>query len=140
MKPPPPMLPAKGCVTASANAVATAASTALPPMLRMSAPMSEASPVADTTTPVRELTPKSEESGLVWVCAAGPETPGDTSRNASRATLVKRMEILVGAKPTPALQVLPSALQYNAGNDRERRLVPPKLKSEGGERSGTGRA
>jgi hypothetical protein len=30
-KPPPPMLPAVGCVTASANAVATAASTAVPP-------------------------------------------------------------------------------------------------------------
>ena len=31
MKPPPPMLPAVGCVTASANAVATTASIALPP-------------------------------------------------------------------------------------------------------------
>ena len=73
MKPPPPMLPAVGYVTAIANAVATAASTALPPMVRISAPMSDASPVAETTTPVRELTPKSEESGLVWVCAAGPD-------------------------------------------------------------------
>ena len=34
MNPPPPMLPALGCVTASANAVATAASTALPPFLQ----------------------------------------------------------------------------------------------------------
>src|ERR1700758_2855095 len=31
MKPPPPMLPAWGCTTASANPVATAASTAFPP-------------------------------------------------------------------------------------------------------------
>src|SRR5579883_2419394 len=38
MKPPPPMLPAEGNVTASANAVATAASTALPPDASTSAP------------------------------------------------------------------------------------------------------
>ena len=31
MKPPPPMLPAQGCVTASASPTATAASMALPP-------------------------------------------------------------------------------------------------------------
>ena len=35
MKPPPPMLPALGCVTASAKAVATAASTAEPPFARI---------------------------------------------------------------------------------------------------------
>ena len=51
MKPPPPMLPANGCVTASANAVATAASTALPPFVRMAAPMSDATSDAETTTP-----------------------------------------------------------------------------------------
>ena len=45
MKPPPPMLPALGCVTASANAVATAASIALPPFARIAAPTSDA--VAD---------------------------------------------------------------------------------------------
>src|SRR5215208_267756 len=38
MKPPPPMLPACGCVTPSAKPTATAASTALPPALRMSTP------------------------------------------------------------------------------------------------------
>src|SRR5262249_39748023 len=37
-KPPPPMLPAKGYVTASAKPVATAASTALPPRAMMSRP------------------------------------------------------------------------------------------------------
>ena len=35
MKPPPPMLPASGYVTASANAIATAASIALPPSLKI---------------------------------------------------------------------------------------------------------
>ena len=38
MKPPPPMLPASGYTTASANSVATAASTALPPRCRISLP------------------------------------------------------------------------------------------------------
>src|SRR5215831_17958339 len=38
MKPPPPMLPANGYVTASAKPVATAASTALPPRTMMSRP------------------------------------------------------------------------------------------------------
>lgn len=38
MKPSPPMLPARGRVTASAKPTATAASTALPPLRRMSAP------------------------------------------------------------------------------------------------------
>ena len=43
MKPPPPMLPACGCTTASANPVATAASTALPPCFMMSTPACDAS-------------------------------------------------------------------------------------------------
>src|SRR5262245_58134505 len=45
------MLPAVGCVTASAKAVATAASTALPPRRRISAPTSDARALADTTMP-----------------------------------------------------------------------------------------
>ena len=42
MNPPPPMFPASGFVTASAKAIATAASTALPPALRMFNPTSVA--------------------------------------------------------------------------------------------------
>src|SRR6478736_5314122 len=38
MKPPPPIFPAKGYVTANAKPVATAASTALPPCSMMSRP------------------------------------------------------------------------------------------------------
>ena len=38
MKPPPPMLPALGCVTASANPTATAASMALPPFFKTCKP------------------------------------------------------------------------------------------------------
>ena len=52
MKPPPPMLPADGYVTARANPVATAASMALPPRLRMSAPTCEARAERDATMPV----------------------------------------------------------------------------------------
>src|SRR5262245_22592950 len=51
MKPPPPMLPAVGCVTASANAVATTASIALPPSLITSAPIREAISLCDATMP-----------------------------------------------------------------------------------------
>src|SRR5689334_11419870 len=56
MKPPPPRLPANGCVTASAKAVVTAASTALPPLLRIAAPRSEASSDDDTTSPAFDVT------------------------------------------------------------------------------------
>ena len=51
MKPPPPMLPADGWVTASANAVATAASTALPPFASTVAPASHAGAETQTTSP-----------------------------------------------------------------------------------------
>src|SRR5687767_12467954 len=63
MNPPPPMLPAVGCVTASANAVATAASTALPPRCRMSAPTSDAIADVDTTSPVVDGTPAESVDG-----------------------------------------------------------------------------
>src|SRR6185503_18020576 len=51
MKPPPPRLPAAGCVTASANATAIAASTALPPRLMMSTPTRDATSFVDATIP-----------------------------------------------------------------------------------------
>ena len=51
MKPPPPMLPAVGCVTASANAVATTASIAVPPSLMTSAPTRDAISLCDATMP-----------------------------------------------------------------------------------------
>src|SRR5207253_7420699 len=52
MKPPPPRLPAPGHVTASAKAVATAASTALPPFFKTSVPTFEAIGSTDTTAAV----------------------------------------------------------------------------------------
>src|SRR5215470_8163878 len=51
MKPPPPMFPAAGSTTASAKAVATAASTALPPFSRISTPAREASSSSVVTIP-----------------------------------------------------------------------------------------
>ena len=53
MNPPPPMLPAPGYVTASANPTHTAASTALPPRFRMSMPARDANASADETIPCR---------------------------------------------------------------------------------------
>ena len=55
MNPPPPMLPAVGWVTPSANATATAASTALPPRFRIAMPMSLALASALATAPSRPL-------------------------------------------------------------------------------------
>src|SRR5688572_10657230 len=66
MKPPPPRLPALGCVTASAKPVATAASTALPPRARTAAPTSDARPDTDTTTPRRDWTTLVSRRGASW--------------------------------------------------------------------------
>src|SRR5690606_39067872 len=49
IKPPPPILPALGYTTASANCTATAASTALPPSFNICNPTAEASGCAVTT-------------------------------------------------------------------------------------------
>src|SRR5437588_10405520 len=51
MKPPPPILPAAGSTTARAKAVATAASTALPPCFRISTPACDPSSSSVTTMP-----------------------------------------------------------------------------------------
>ena len=59
MNPPPPILPFEGEATASANAVATAASTALPPRPRIAAPVSAAMSEDETTIPAFDGTPKS---------------------------------------------------------------------------------
>src|SRR5438270_6904759 len=56
MNPPPPRLPAAGQVTAIASAVATAASTALPPFFMMSTPTCAAIPLVADTIPRRAMT------------------------------------------------------------------------------------
>src|SRR5579862_667567 len=90
MNPPPPMLPANGCVTASANAVATAASTALPPFANTDAPASDATSDDDTTRPVFEATPR---LAGVWARGAAVKRrttaikPRRTSRDRRRAVI-----------------------------------------------------
>ena len=51
IKPPPPRFPALGRVTANANPVATAASIALPPFVKIAAPISLATCSCETTIP-----------------------------------------------------------------------------------------
>src|SRR4030095_987073 len=86
MKPPPPRFPANGYVTARANAVATAASTAFPPRDRISAPMSDEISVAETTTPAGAGTPTSalfRAGGAVW------PSGGATTKRAARTVAVR---------------------------------------------------
>src|SRR5688500_7015954 len=80
MKPPPPMLPAVGYVTAMAKAVATAASTAVPPRARIAAPMSDAKSDEDTTTPSFAATPRSGGCDAGDVCGPGTSAPTSPSR------------------------------------------------------------
>src|SRR6187431_3124822 len=56
MKPPPPRLPANGCVAAIAKPIATAASTALPPFCRTATPTSTACDSIATAMPCRART------------------------------------------------------------------------------------
>ena len=58
MKPPPPMLPADGCVTASANPTATAASTAFPPAFSTATPTSVAWLLGDHHRDARGRVPR----------------------------------------------------------------------------------
>src|SRR5262249_38499918 len=105
MNPPPPMLPAKGCVTASANAVATAASTALPPLARIDAPTSEAMSDDDTTSPVVEATP-----GLlaVWDARPAGRTSSRTARHAVMALMAPSLHLTSPSVTIAAFRVRPT--------------------------------
>ena len=88
MNPPPPMLPASGNVTASANPVATAASTALPPWRRMSLPTSDAGAETDTTIPRLPMNVgagRAMSGGLLRHPVTTPSSSNRTTRPASRA-------------------------------------------------------
>src|SRR5579863_10382108 len=65
MNPPPPMFPAWGSTTASANATATAASTAFPPRFMISTPASDASFSSLTTIPFGSRRDLAGHSGSV---------------------------------------------------------------------------
>src|SRR6187549_2651513 len=77
MKPPPPMLPADGWVTPSANPTATAASTALPPRFKIATPTSLAAASALLTAPcVPTATAGSELLGRAGAVATGAAATG----------------------------------------------------------------
>ena len=98
MNPPPPMLPQHGCTTASAKPTATAASTALPPRLRMSTPTIVARCCALTTMACLAVTglafssatrvmtgSRPVESGLTSCAQAGAPDAAKVSARASAA-------------------------------------------------------
>src|SRR5271157_1430295 len=82
MKPPPPILPAQGWVTASANPTATAASTAFPPAFIVSTPASEAFSSLDTTMPCRAAT------GVSAVAGSVPQAYREKMANAKDAVFI----------------------------------------------------
>src|SRR5690242_6944860 len=92
MNPPPPMLPAPGYVTASANAVATAASTAFPPRRRMLAPTSDAIDELEMTSPRFETTIPAES-----VCAERIVDENALGTTAAMTTACLRRESLMAA-------------------------------------------
>src|SRR3990167_4933894 len=89
MKPPPPILPASGWVTASAKATATAASTALPPAFKMSTPIMAASRSGPATMPWRATVGLAANSGCIacaWARLANRRS-ATKANTASRPTL-----------------------------------------------------
>src|SRR5947209_3861844 len=108
MKPPPPMLPAWGCVTASANPIATAASTALPPALRISTPTCVASfswlatiPFLVTTGRKRAVPVRIGAGAGGAVCAA--HSVASTIANAARPALGKNRIASGRLSPLPVI-------------------------------------
>ena len=79
------MLPALGCVTASARAVATTASTAVPPAAITSAPMRDAISFCDATMPFCARI-GTELAAVVIVSAAPMSAPRST-----RAFVMRRI-------------------------------------------------
>src|SRR6266545_3132130 len=96
MKPPPPRLPAAGCVTANANATAIAASTALPPRFMISTPTCDAILFVEATIPCFARTGSCEAA-----CAMGEATSANhlTPGTATLATVkvaTKNRRAIVG--------------------------------------------
>src|SRR6516165_4843990 len=89
MKPPPPMLPAAGSTTAKAKAVATAASTALPPRFRISVPASEAS---DSSLATCRERPERVRAAIPWEYPGDRETQRQPERRRAMATPSLRRE------------------------------------------------
>src|ERR1041384_2808721 len=110
MDPPPPMLPALGCVTASAKAVATAASIAFPPFLRIAAPTSEAMAFVETTIPCFETAIPALSLGL-WARAAG-------ARRIAAAAMERSWVIVRSEEAGEEVGVRPRKTPFVPGNYR----------------------
>src|SRR5947199_8085559 len=94
MKPPPPRFPACGYVTARAKAVATAASTALPPFLRISRPTSDPGAETDTTRPCVASSGLSVASA--WLKVTGQYVQNTIGASISRARLATERQAQQG--------------------------------------------
>ena len=84
MKPPPPMLPASGLTTASANWTATVASTAFPPARMTSTPTWLASSSVLTTIPLAAWTGCTSAASSQLVGNEAGATAGSAAQAASK--------------------------------------------------------
>src|SRR5712692_3470062 len=94
MKPPPPRLPAAGCVTANANATAIAASTALPPRFIMSTPTLEAISLVEATMPWRARTGSREAAKVIVLCCTPGSGASSVEQSANASEMSNRRRIM----------------------------------------------
>ena len=125
MKPPPPMLPAEGCVTESAKPTATAASTALPPAFMISTPIRVALASALATAPCLPCaTSTSSCAG-----AGSPTGSSDITSFAGSESTGSAGSVGRGAVVSPGVvsrQPRPATSERNTGSEsqREGRMGP----------------
>src|SRR5690606_26344385 len=117
MKPPPPRLPAAGCVTASAKPTATAASTALPPARRISIPAWLACTSVDPTIACRARTGSREAPWRAVVHSAAATSAPSSARR--RRTGIRGRD--GPASPRDA----PEVYQYNRDSTSLARAFRP---------------
>src|SRR5512145_3207290 len=133
MKPPPPMLPAEGWVTAKAKLVATAASTAFPPLASTDAPASHAGAETQTTRPSFDDTPRSWAPGFGWTTSREIATRIAvrvmTSSSLRRGCRGLRRGLLPLVEPVPQVQLRPEEVRRVA-----RRPVPFVVEPDHGRR------
>src|SRR5205809_3734539 len=137
-KPPPPMLPAEGWVTASANAVATAASTAFPPSHRTSTPTWEATKFWEATIPLRARA-GTEVAVAEPAVARTPTAASNRSlmfspRACEGDTNPVLIPFLLAAAAAAAAAAPPAAMRldyFHTGDAREERFPPDAVVREG---------
>src|SRR5688572_14472552 len=110
-KPPPPRLPACGCVTASASATATAASTALPPSCRTCRPIRVACGSAVTTAAFSPRATRSFGTG-----GAGAARIATSPTSSVAHGLIGPASSLLPSEPLPELHTLPAQVVEHACN------------------------